>query len=99
MSDLTITFTETDTKGKYLANAPGIAEAGELTTSKVSDTLLIVDHTYLPDTLRGKGIAGALAERVIADARVKGQRLVPLCQFFRGYAVKRKEELSDVIQW
>ena len=31
--------------------------------------------------------------------RAAGQRIVPLCPFVRGYAQKRKEETSDVIQW
>jgi predicted GNAT family acetyltransferase len=99
MTEPIITFSETDSKSQYIARVQGLSVEADLTTSKVSDTLVIVDHTWVPDEMRGMGIAGALAERVIADARARGQRLVPLCPFLRAYATKRREELSDVIQW
>lgn len=98
MADIEITYTETDTKGRYAARVDGIAEQGELTLSKVSKSLIIVDHTGVPDAMRGKGVATALAERVIADARAAGQRIVPLCPFLRAYATRHREETSDVIQ-
>ncbi|MDX8352461.1 GNAT family N-acetyltransferase [Cognatiyoonia sp. IB215182] len=99
MSEITITRTDTDTKASYTATIDGVEGAGELTLSKVSDTLIIADHTAVPDTMRGMGVAAALAERLFADARAAGQRIVPLCPFVRGYADKRREETSDVIQW
>ncbi len=99
MADLAITFTETETKGRYAATATGIEGEGELTLSKVTPTLIIADHTFVPDTMRGLGVARALAERLIADARAKGQRIVPLCPFVRAHAMKHRAELADVIQW
>ena len=52
-----------------------------LTLSKVSDVLVIADHTLIPDTMRGTGAASALVGDLIADARAKGYRIVPLCLF------------------
>ena len=94
-----ITYTDEGSKGRYTASVEGHAETAELTLSKLSEQTIIVDHTGVPDALRGMGLAGALADRVIADARDKGQRIVPLCPFFKAYAMKRHEELADVIQW
>ena len=99
MTTIEITYSESDTKGRYGARPAGESAEAEMTTSKLSDSLIIVDHTFVPDALRGRGLAGALAERVIADARAKGQRIVPLCPFLRGYAEKHRQELDDVIQW
>lgn len=99
MSEASITYTDEGNKGRYELTFADGSGGAELTLSKVSDSLIIVDHTYVPDALRGKGAAGLLAARAIADARAKGQRIVPLCPFLRAYATKRKEELSDVIQW
>ncbi len=96
---LDITYSESDTKGRYGASVQGFASEAELTISKVSPVLIIADHTFVPDELRGRGLAQALAARLIADARQKGQRIVPLCPFVRAYATKHREELSDVIQW
>lgn len=94
-----ITYSETDSKGRYAATVEGKAGKAELTTSKVSDTLVIADHTAVPDSMRGTGVGRALAEQLIADARAKGQRIVPLCPFVRAHSLKHREELSDVIQW
>ncbi len=99
MVELEITREETDSKARYVARMPGTREEAELTLSKVSENLVIADHTGVPDSLRGQGIAAALAERLIADARASGQRIVPLCPFLRAYAQKRRADLQDVIQW
>lgn len=99
MTTNTITYSESDTKARYGATVDGITADAELTLSKVSDKLIIVDHTFVPDELRGQGLAKALAEQVISDARKAGQRIVPLCPFMRAHALKHKEDLADVIQW
>ena len=99
MTDLKITYTETETKGRYAATQDGMEGEAELTTSKVSPTLIIADHTAVPDSMRGRGVGRALADRLIADARSKGQRIVPLCPFVRAHAQRHREELADVIQW
>ncbi len=98
-TDLKITYSESDTKGRYEASISGAVSAAELTISKVSSRLIIADHTFVPDDLRGRGVAQALASRLISDAREKGQRIVPLCPFIRSYAEKNREDLTDVIRW
>ena len=97
--ELKIHYSESDTKGRYGAAVAGVASEAELPISKVSPSLIIADHTFVPDELRGRGLAQALAAQLIADARKKDQRIVPLCPFVRSYAQKHREELSDVIQW
>ena len=99
MTDVIIIYTETESKGRYAATQPDVDGAAELTTSKVSPTLIIADHTAVPDSMRGLGIGRALVDRLIADARAKGQRIVPLCPFVRAHAQKHREDLADVIQW
>lgn len=95
--DVQITYEDTGTKGRYAARIAGIEGEGELTISKVNDTLIIADHTLVPDTMRGTGAASALVNRLIADARAKGQRIVPLCPFVRAQSL-RHPEWADVIQ-
>jgi hypothetical protein len=43
--------------GRYIARLEG-AEA-EMTFSRASPTLIIIDHTGVPDALRGKGVGQA----------------------------------------
>ncbi len=99
MTDPIIRYIETDSKARYVATVEGVAGEGELTISKVSPTLIIADHTAVPDSMRGMGIAKALVLRLLADARGKGQRIVPLCPFARGYAMRHRDETADHIQW
>ena len=98
MSEITITRTDTPTKARYAAAMEGVEGEGELTLSKVSKVLIIADHTGVPDSMRGMGVGKALVERLLADARAAGQRIVPLCPFVRAYADRHKEETADVIQ-
>lgn len=92
-----ISYEDQGHKGRFVARVDGVEDEGELTISKVSDLLMIADHTFVPDTLRGTGAGLALAEALIADARAKGYRIVPLCPFVRAQSRKRPE-WSDVIQ-
>jgi len=73
MSDIAIAFEDGPFKARYSAKVEGVKDEGELTIWKVLDTLIIADPTFVPDTLRDKGIAQAMVERLIADAREKGQ--------------------------
>ena len=96
--EIHITRSDTNTKAKYTAIVKGMAGEGELTLSKVSDTLVIADYTGVPDALRGLGVGKALVERLLSDARAAGQRIVPLCPYVRAYADRHREETADVIQ-
>ena len=97
MSSITITRVDNDTKGLYVAQVDGVDEVGELTFSRASPSLVIVDHTGVPDSLRGKGVGSALVERVVADARAEGFRIVPLCPSFKAQAM-RHPDWADVVQ-
>ncbi|WP_138472477.1 GNAT family N-acetyltransferase [Poseidonocella sp. HB161398] len=99
MADKTIhiTYEDGETKGRYVARIDGLQGEGELTISKVSDVLIIADHTHVPASMRGQGVAVALADRLVAEARAKGQRIVPLCPFVRSQAL-RHPDWADVIQ-
>ncbi|MFH5926952.1 GNAT family N-acetyltransferase [Roseomonas xinghualingensis] len=84
-------------KARFVARVDGVEGEGVLTISTVSDVLVIADHTLVPDTLRGRGVASMLAEALIADGRSKGYRIMPLCPFVRAQAL-RHPEWSDIIQ-
>lgn len=99
MTDPVITCTDAETRGRYAARVDGVAEKGELTMSRLSATLIIADHTPVPDSMRGTGVADALAGRLIADARAAGPHIVPLCPFLRADTLRHREEMADVIQW
>lgn len=95
--EVVISFEDEGDKGRFVARIPGIEGEGELTISKVSDALINADHTFAPDTLRGTGAASELVKALIADARAKAYRVVPLCPYVRAQTLKHPE-WADVIQ-
>ena len=89
-----ITREITGTKGRYVLRANG-AEA-ELTYSILSPERIIADHTGVPDAMRGSGAGLRLVERLVADARAEGVKIVALCPFVKAQA-RRHPEWADVI--
>ncbi|WP_306026304.1 GNAT family N-acetyltransferase [Oceaniradius stylonematis] len=93
---LPITVEKDGPKGRYFIEAPGGVTA-EMTFSQSSDTLIIIDHTEVPDTFRGTGTGVRLVEALIADARASGTKIIPLCPFAAAQ-FKRHPEWSDVLE-
>ncbi|WP_309664327.1 GNAT family N-acetyltransferase [Tabrizicola sp.] len=93
MSDFVITRDHGETRGRYVIRHNG-AEA-ELTYSVTTPTLIIADHTGVPDSLRGTGAGLALVTRMVADARSEGVKIMPLCPFVNATR-KRHPEWADV---
>lgn len=97
MSDLAIQFEENGSKGRYFTLPGENGEQAEITFSRVSPKRIIVDHTGVPDSMRGQGVGLKLAEFVVADARSKSEKIIPLCPFFKAQA-QRHEEWRDVVE-
>ena len=70
-------------------------EEAELTYSVTTPTLIIADHTGVPDSFRGTGAGLALVEALVAAARKDGFKVVPLCPFVNATR-KKHPEWADV---
>lgn len=79
----------TGSKGRYVLRRDG-AEA-ELTYAITSPTLVIADHTMVPDAFRGTGAGLALVTQLVADARAEGFKIMPLCPFVNAQRKKHPE--------
>jgi predicted GNAT family acetyltransferase len=55
---------------------------------------VIADHTLVPDSLRGQGLAQALLDALLDDARSQGFTIVPLCPFVASQARRHPEWAS-----
>jgi uncharacterized protein len=95
LSDHVITreVREDGSKGRYVIRKDG--HEAELTWSVVSPTLIIADHTDVPDAFRGTGAGLAMVERLVADARAEGVKVMPLCPFVNATR-KKHPERADV---
>lgn len=68
--------TETETKGRYEHEG-----GAYLTYSVAGKSLIVIDHTEVPEALKGQGAGRALVARAVDDARTEGRTIVPLCPF------------------
>jgi len=82
-------------EGRYVARLAPDAE-GELTYRRRAPNTLVVDHTFTPPEFRGRNIAASLVERLIADARAEGSRIVPLCPYV-AVQFRRHPEWADLL--
>jgi len=75
-----ITHQNETSHGAYRADLPGAAKTAELTW-RAMGPLRIVDHTFVPPEMRGRGVAQQLVEALVADARSEGFKIVPQCSY------------------
>lgn len=82
-------------KGRWVVRLDG-AEA-EMTYTRAGETLIIIDHTGVPDALRGRGLGLVLVRRAVEDARATGKTILPLCPFAKA-TIERHPEFWDVVK-
>jgi len=68
----------------------------EMTYSRASAQLIIIDHTDVPDALRGRGVGQVLVTRAVEDARREGFKIIPLCPFAAAQ-FRRHADWRDVL--
>lgn len=81
--------------GRYFVAIDG--DEAEMTYTKLGPALISIDHTFVPDSMRGKGVAQALALNAVEDARETGWKIIPRCSFMQAQ-VKRHTDWADVIE-
>lgn len=92
---LLIEHVESGSKGRYVVRLEG-SEA-EMTYTRAGEHLIIIDHTSVPDALRGRGIGAVLVHRAVEDARAGNKTIMPLCPFAKSQ-FDRHPDWSDVLR-
>ena len=57
---------------------------------------LVIDHTYVSDSLRGQGVGGSLVRRVAELARKEHKKIVPLCSYAKRVMIQNPD-YQDVL--
>jgi uncharacterized protein len=86
---------EGPSKGRYVVRLDG--HEAEMTYSRAGERIIIIDHTAVPDALRGRGVGEALVRRGVEDARADGRAIIPLCPFAKAQ-IARRPEWQDVLK-
>ena len=79
MTEHVITRDDSPKGGRYVIRRNG--DEAEMTYSRAGATRIIIDHTGVPDSMRGLGIGKLLVEAAVQDARTEGFKIIPLCPF------------------
>ena len=96
MADLSITHERNGSRGEYRACSDEHGrDCGHLTWFEASPGVRVADHTFVPPSLRGGGIAAKLVEAMVADARTEGFSIRPQCSYVAA-AFRRHPGWSDV---
>jgi predicted GNAT family acetyltransferase len=82
------------TGGTYRLAAGG--SVAEMTFSRASQALIIIDHTEVPEAMRGQGAGNRLVSYAVQDARDQGFKIFPLCPFAAAQ-FRKHPEYADVL--
>ena len=93
---ISIAYDGDESNGRYEARVEGHDGVGELTFQRLSPTRINANRTVVDDRLRGMGVATALVEQLVKDARENGTSIVPSCSFVKAQ-FDRHPEWSDLL--
>jgi len=91
MSAITIRLDDRGRRGRYIAAVGGREGEAYIAYTRPEKGVISADHTIAPDTLKSTGAAFALVEYLVADARARGFRIIPICPYVRAQYRKHPE--------
>ena len=76
-----------------------LAEQGEtaIANYRIHEDVITIPYVQSPVALRGQGTAGRLLEGVVAHARVRKMKIVPICGY-AGSWFRRHPEHNDILK-
>lgn len=92
---LEITHRGNEAQGEYRATVANSDAVGRLTWKARGDAR-IADHTIVPPEIGGQGVAAALVDALVRDAREEGFKIVPQCSYVDAQ-FRRHPEWSDLL--
>ena len=65
-------------------------------TYRKNDDHVLLSHTEVPESLRGRGVGGVLAKHALDDARRAGKKVIVRCPFVTTW-LRRHPEYDDIV--
>ncbi len=86
---------DNDNKGKFYIVVDGVQQA-EMTYTWAGTDRIIIDHTEVNESLKGKNAGKQMLMKVVEFARNKGIKIIPLCPFARS-VFQKTPDIRDVL--
>lgn len=68
----------------------------EITYHLRDERTMVIDHTYVADTLRGQGVGSVLVRKVAELARKENKKIIPLCSYAKR-VMMQNPDYQDVL--
>lgn len=95
LDGIEITHEGNEAQGEYRAIVPGSDAVGRLTW-RARGEARVADHTLVPPEIGGRGVAAALVDALVRDAREQGFTIVPQCSYVDAQ-FRRHPEWADLL--
>lgn len=92
---MTILQEEANNKGAFYIEENNVRVA-EMTYVWAGANKIIIDHTEVGESLKGKGAGKLMVAEAVAFARAKGIKILPLCPFAKS-VFDKTAEYNDVL--
>jgi hypothetical protein len=73
-------------------------QLAEMTYSLSGKDVMIIDHTEVDESLKGKNVGTQLLMNAVEYARENNLKILPFCPFAKAVFEKRHEEFKDVLK-
>jgi len=90
-----VSHAEEDNRGAFFVAKQGVRLA-EMTYSRASAELVIIDHTEVDDQLRGLGVGRRLLDTAVAWARKTQTKIIATCPYAKAQ-FERDPSIRDVL--
>ena len=85
---------EDNNKGSFYLEENG-EQVAEM-TYRIEKGKMVIDHTEVDESLRGKDVGFQLVENGVEYAREKHLKVLPVCQFAKK-VIERTKEFQDIL--
>ncbi|MCC2548617.1 N-acetyltransferase [Hymenobacter sp. BT175] len=72
-------------------------DEAELTYSRPEKDLVDFEHTFVPEPMRGQGIAEEMARHALDFARQEKLRVLTSCRFMAGFVKRHHADYADLL--
>ncbi|OSZ72989.1 GNAT family N-acetyltransferase [Hydrogenophaga sp. IBVHS1] len=87
---------ETGSKGAFVFQHEG-KRLAEMTYSRVNESLIVIDHTEVDESLKGQGVGRQLLDALVTWARESKTKVIALCPFAKSQFDK-DPSIRDVLR-